>query len=241
MATPHNNAKPGQIAKLVLMPGDPLRAKMVADTYLENVEVVNDVRGMYCFTGTYKGNRVSVMGSGMGIPTIGIYSYELFHFYDVEAIIRIGSTGAMSADLDVYDVVLVDSAYSENTYAREQAGVDERVMYPSPELTEMLRESANELGYKVTEGRTMSSDVFYFEPEVQGARVAKAVGEYNCVCTEMESYALFHNAKMAGKKAGSLLTVSDNLVTQVETTAEERQNSFTRMMEIALGVAKNFQ
>ena len=241
MATPHNNAKPGQIAKLVLMPGDPLRAKMVADTYLENVEVVNEVRGMYCFTGTYKGNRVSVMGSGMGIPTIGIYSYELFHFYDVEAIIRIGSTGAMSADLDVYDVVLVDSAYSESTYAREQAGVDERVMYPSPELTEMLRESANELGYKVTEGRTMSSDVFYFEPEVQGARVAKAVGEYNCVCTEMESYALFHNAKMAGKKAGCLLTVSDNLVTQVETTAEERQNSFTRMMEIALGVAKNFQ
>ena len=214
---------------------------MVADTYLENVEVVNEVRGMYCFTGTYKGNRVSVMGSGMGIPTIGIYSYELFHFYDVEAIIRIGSTGAMSADLDVYDVVLVDSAYSESTYAREQAGVDERVMYPSPELTEMLRESANELGYKVTEGRTMSSDVFYFEPEVQGARVAKAVGEYNCVCTEMESYALFHNAKMAGKKAGCLLTVSDNLVTQVETTAEERQNSFTRMMEIALGIAKNFQ
>ncbi len=241
MGTPHNNAKPGQIAKLVLMPGDPLRAKMVADTYLENVEVVNDVRGMYCYTGTYKGNRVSVMGSGMGIPTIGIYSYELFHFYDVEAIIRIGSTGAMTADLDVYDVVLVDSAYSESTYAREQAGVDERVMYPSEELTDMLRESAKELGYKLTEGRTMSSDVFYFEKEVQGARVAKAVGEYNCVCTEMESYALFHNAKMAGKKAGSLLTVSDNLVTQVETTAEERQNSFTRMMEVALGVAKNFQ
>ena len=241
MGTPHNNAKPGQIAKLVLMPGDPLRAKMVAETYLENVEVVNDVRGMYCYTGTYKGNRVSVMGSGMGIPTIGIYSYELFHFYDVEAIIRIGSTGAMTADLDVYDVVLVDSAYSESTYAREQAGVDERVMYPSEELTDMLRESAKELGYKLTEGRTMSSDVFYFEKEVQGARVAKAVGEYNCVCTEMESYALFHNARMAGKKAGSLLTVSDNLVTQVETTPEERQNSFTRMMEVALGVAKNFQ
>jgi len=241
MGTPHNNAKPGQIAKLVLMPGDPLRAKMVAETYLENVEVVNDVRGMYCYTGTYKGNRVSVMGSGMGIPTIGIYSYELFHFYDVEAIIRIGSTGAMTADLDVYDVVLVDSAYSESTYAREQAGVDERVMYPSEELTNMLRESAKELGYKLTEGRTMSSDVFYFEKEVQGARVAKAVGEYNCVCTEMESYALFHNARMAGKKAGSLLTVSDNLVTQVETTPEERQNSFTRMMEVALGVAKNFQ
>ena len=241
MGTPHNNAEKGQIAKLVLMPGDPLRAKMVADTYLENVEVVNDVRGMYCFTGTYKGNRVSVMGSGMGIPTIGIYSYELFHFYDVEAIIRIGSTGAMTADLDVYDVVLVDSAYSESTYAREQAGVDERVMYPSEELNDMLRKSAKELGYDLSEGRTMSSDVFYFEKEVQGARVMKAIGEYNCVCTEMESYALFHNAKMAGKKAGSLLTVSDNLVTQVETTAEERQNSFTRMMEVALGVAKYFQ
>ncbi|MBQ8995413.1 MAG: purine-nucleoside phosphorylase [Oscillospiraceae bacterium] len=241
MGTPHNNAQKGQIAKLVLMPGDPLRAKMVADTYLENVEVVNDVRGMYCFTGTYKGNRVSVMGSGMGIPTIGIYSYELFHFYDVEAIIRIGSTGGMTPTLDVYDVVLCDSAYSESTYAREQAGVDERVMYPSAELNEMLRQSAKELGYKLTEGRTLSSDVFYFQPEVQGARVAKAVGEYNCICTEMESYALFHNANVAGKMAGSLLTVSDNLVTQVETTPEERQNSFTRMMEVALGVAKNFQ
>lgn len=241
MSTPHNNAKNGQIAKLVLMPGDPLRAKMVADTYLENVELVNDVRGMYCFTGTYKGNRVSVMGSGMGIPTIGIYSYELFHFYDVEAIIRIGSTGGLTPDLKVYDVVLVDSAYSESTYAREQAGVDERVMFPSEELTGMLRDSAKELGYDVTEGRTLSSDVFYFEPEVAAARVGKAVGEYNCICTEMESYALFHNAKMAGKKAGCLLTVSDNVVTHVETTAEERQNSFTRMMEIALGIAKHFQ
>ena len=241
MSTPHNNAKNGQIAKLVLMPGDPMRAKMVADTYLENVEVVNDVRGMYCFTGTYKGNRVSVMGSGMGIPTIGIYSYELFHFYDVEAIIRIGSTGGLTPNLDVYDVVLCDSAYSESTYTREQSGIDVRVTYPSEELNEILRNSAKELGYTVTEGRTLSSDVFYFEQEVMMDRVGKAVGEYNCICTEMESYALFHNAKMAGKKAASLLTVSDNLVTQVETTPEERQNSFTRMMEIALGAAKDFQ
>ena len=114
-------------------------------------------------------------------------------------------------------------------------------MYPSEELTDMLRDSAKELGYDVTEGRTLSSDVFYFEQDVAFDRVSKAVGQYNCICTEMESYALFHNAKMAGKKAGCLLTVSDNVVTHVETTAEERQNSFTRMMEIALGIAKNFQ
>ena len=241
MGTPHNNAKAGQIAKLVLMPGDPLRAKMVADTYLEDLQVVNDVRGMYCYTGTYKGNRISVMGSGMGIPTIGIYSYELFKFYDVEAIIRIGSAGAMIPSLEVYDVVLVDSAYSESTYVREQSGKDERVTYPSEELTDMLRASADELGYHVTEGRTMSSDVFYFQEEVLFDRVGKAVNEYNCICTEMESYALFHNAKITGKKAATVLTVSDNLITNVETSPEERQNAFTKMMEIALGVAKNFQ
>ncbi len=241
MGTPHNNAKEGQIAKLVLMPGDPLRAKMVADTYLENVELVNEVRGMYCFTGTYKGERVSVMGSGMGIPTIGIYSYELYHFYGVEAIIRIGSAGGLSPDLDVYDVVLADSAYSESTFTREQAGIDERVTYPSAGLNGILRDSAAELGYKISEGRTLSSDVFYFEQEVMADRLEKAVGQYGCICTEMESYALFHNAKMAGKQAAGIFTISDNLLTHTETTPEERQSSFTRMMEIALGAAKHFQ
>ena len=241
MSTPHNSAEKGQIAKLVLMPGDPLRAKVVAETYLEDVVQVNNVRGMYGFTGTYKGNRVSVMGSGMGCPSIGIYSYELFNFYDVECIIRIGSTGAMDPNLNLYDVILVDSAYSGSSYAYEQAGVTDKVMYPSAELNDILRQSAAELGYELVEGRTNSSDVFYYDEAVMAERVNTAVNEYHCVCAEMESFALFHNANRAGKKAGCLLTVSDSIVNHVETSAEERQNSFTRMMEVALGAAKHFQ
>ncbi len=240
MSTPHNSANPGDIAKLVLMPGDPLRAKMVADTYLEDVVCFNQVRGMYGFTGTYKGNRVSVMGSGMGMPSIGIYSYELYNFYDVEAIVRIGSTGAMTTDLNLYDVILADGAYSESSYALNQGGVEDKVLYPTPELNKMLEESAKELGYDLAHGIIDSSDVFYYDQSVMAQNVGKAL-EYKCVAAEMESFALFHNANMAGKKAACLLTVSDSIVTQAETTAEERQNSFTRMMEVALGIAKNFQ
>ena len=240
MSTPHNSANPGDIAKLVLMPGDPLRAKMVAETYLEDVKLFNEVRGMYGYTGTYKGNRVSVMGSGMGMPSIGIYSYELFNFYDVEAIVRIGSTGAMTTDLNLYDVILVDGAYSESSYALNQGGVEDKVLYPTPELNEMLADSAKELGYELAHGIIDSSDVFYYDESVMAQNVGKAL-EYKCVAAEMESFALFHNARMAGKKAACLLTVSDSIVTHAETTPEERQNSFTRMMEVALGIAKNFQ
>jgi purine-nucleoside phosphorylase len=240
MSTPHNSAEKGDIAKLVLMPGDPLRAKVVAETYLDNPVQVNNVRGMLAFTGTYKGHRVTVMGSGMGMPSIGIYSYELYHFYDVEAIIRIGSTGAMLPDINLYDVILGSAAFSESSYAFQQGGCTDKVIKPSEELNEVLRKGAAKLGYPIVEGVINSSDVFYYDEAVAADRIANAL-KYNCVCAEMESFALFHNANMAGKKAACLLTVSDSIVTQAETTAEERQNSFTRMMEVALGIAKNFQ
>ncbi|MGI6510332.1 MAG: purine-nucleoside phosphorylase [Erysipelotrichaceae bacterium] len=241
MSTPHISANMGDVAKLVLMPGDPLRAKVVAETYLEDVVQFNGIRGMLGFTGTYKGNRVSVMGSGMGMPSIGIYSYELFSFYGVEAIIRIGSTGAMKADIDLYEVILGDSAYSESTYAKQFCGYEDKIIYPNAELNAELEESAKKLGYHMIEGRINSSDNFYYGENVAEANFNKAVNDYNCICAEMESFALFANANHLGKKAACLLTVSDNIVTHELTTAEERQNSFTRMMEIALGLAENYQ
>ncbi|AIO19149.1 Purine nucleoside phosphorylase DeoD-type [Candidatus Izimaplasma bacterium HR1] len=236
MATAHIEAKEGVIAKTVLMPGDPLRAKFIADTYLENVVQFNNVRGMLGFTGTYNGKTISVMGSGMGMPSIGIYSYELYKFYGVENIVRIGSCGAYTADLDLYDVLLVDRAWSESTYPETQSGVETgEYTFPDETLNEELLVVAKELNIPVTKGTIHSSDVFYREDRTVGQKIFK---EKNAIAVEMESFALFHNAKVLGKKAACLLTVSDNLVTQQETTSEERQNAFTKMMDIALGLAK---
>jgi len=237
MATPHIEAKEGVIAKTVLMPGDPLRAKFIADTFLENVVQFNNVRGMLGYTGTYKGKTISVMGSGMGMPSIGIYSYELYKFYDVENIVRIGSCGAYTADLELYDVLLADQAWSESSYATTQEGLDERVeyTYPDKELNNRLEEIAKELNIHITKGCIHSSDVFYRQDFTKGLAVNKEKG---AIAVEMESFALFHNAKVLGKKAACLLTVSDNLVTKQETTSEERQNAFTKMMEVALGMAE---
>jgi purine-nucleoside phosphorylase len=235
MATPHIQATNDQIAKTVLMPGDPLRAKFIADTYLSDVIQFNTVRNMFGFTGTYKGHRISVMGSGMGMPSIGIYSYELFKFYDVDRIVRIGSCGAYDKDLKLYDVLLADSAWSESTYAKTQNGDDADVMLPSPMLNERILSVAHELGIPVTTGRIHSSDVFYRErfDEFESIR-----DNHGCIAVEMESFALFHNANVTGKHAACLLTVSDNLVTREETSADERQSAFTKMMDIALGLAE---
>ena len=242
MSTPHNKANPGEIAKLVLMPGDPLRAKVVAETFLEDVVQFNDVRGMNGYTGYYKGNRVSVMGSGMGMPSIGIYSYELFAFYGVEAIIRIGSTGAYVPDVQLYDVVLGTGAYSESSYAEIFDSITDKVILPDAELNKQLEESAEELGYPLVHGVIHSSDQFYYGTPERGAEAGRlAVEGYHAIVAEMESFALFANARNLHKKAACLLTVSDSIVLQLETTAEERQNSFTRMMEVALGAAKYYQ
>ena len=236
MATPHIEAQENAIAKTVLMPGDPLRAKFIADTFLENVEQFNNVRNMFGYTGTYKGKRISVMGSGMGMPSIGIYSFELYKFYNVENIIRIGSCGAYTKDLDLYDVVLVDRAWSESTFPQTQSGVDTgEYTYPDQELNGQLETIAANLNIHVTKGTIHSSDVFYREDFTVFNKIRD---EKQCIAVEMESFALFHNAKVLGKKAACLLTVSDNLVTHEETTSEERQNAFTNMMHIALELAE---
>jgi len=232
--TPHNQALVGDIAKLVLMPGDPLRAKMIADNYLDDVVQFNAVRNMFGYTGNYKGKKISVMGSGMGMPSIGIYSYELFKFYGVETIIRLGSAGSYTDTVNVYDVVLADSAYSQSTYALCQNDFSGDFTYPDEDLNKQLIDIAKELDIPITVAPIHSSDVFYGDLEKSPIAL---YDEKGCVCVEMESFALFHNAKALGKKAACLVTISDSLVTHQITTAQERQNSLTKMVEIALALA----
>lgn len=233
MATPHISATSDQIAKVVLMPGDPLRAKFIAETFLENPTCFNTVRNMFGYTGTYKGHKVSVMGSGMGMPSIGIYSYELFSQYDVEAIIRIGSAGGYTAEMKVYDVLLADSAYSESTYASTQSGYQSDTSYPDQELNSLIVEASKDLNIPMHVVKIHSSDVFYR----QSQEYLKDVVEKGCQAVEMESFALFANAQILNKKAACLLTISDSFVTHEVTTALERQTSFTKMMQIALEAA----
>lgn len=235
MSTPHNAANPGDIAKTVLMPGDPLRAKFIAETYLENPVQFNTVRNMFGYTGTYKGKQISVMGSGMGMASIGIYSYELFKFYDVEHIIRIGSAGAYTDDLKLFDIVLADSAWSESTFAKAQADVDGDIQLPSEALNKEIEAAATRVNKPLTIARIHSSDVFYHEDHVDGHK--EFYEKHGCVCVEMESFALFHNAKVLNKHAACLLTISDSLVTHAETSAQERQTSFHDMMLVALEAA----
>ena len=236
MSTPHNAAVKGQIAKTVLMPGDPLRAKFIAETFLENPVMFNTVRNMFGYTGTYNGKEISVMGSGMGMPSIGIYSYELYSQYDVENIIRIGSCGCYTADLHVYDVVLGTHAYSESTFAKIQNGYDKPTNNPSEELNEKLRQAAKDLGIHLHEGVVHSGDVFYAEQRTN-AHTDYVVNERHCICAEMESFGLFSNAKVLGKNAACLLSVSDSFVYNEEASPEERQKKFTDMMKIALEAA----
>ena len=236
MSTPHIAAEMGDFAKTVLMPGDPLRAQFIAETFLQDVRQVTGVRGMLGFTGTYEGRPISVMGSGMGMPSIGIYSYELFKFYGVENIIRIGSAGSYTDKARLFDVVLASGAVSESSYARTQSGFEGHITFPSRELNEKLRASAEKLGIRLIEGNIHSSDVFYRQPsDAKPTYWEKLRDEQGCVCVEMESFALFANAQVLGKHAACLLTISDSFVSPEITTAEQRQKSFTDMMKVALG------
>lgn len=232
MATPHIEVNDKNLfAKTVLMPGDPLRAEYIANTYLTDVVKINNVRNMFGFTGYYKGKKVTVMGSGMGMPSIGIYSYELYDVYGVENIIRIGSCGSYSKDANVYDVIIVKDAYSESSFASVAFGYPENIQKGSEELVNKLNESAKELGYPVLNERIHSSDVFY---RGKGDVLKDVRDKFGCVAVEMESFALFSNARYLNKKAACILTVSDSFITHEVTTALERQNSFNKMMEIAL-------
>ncbi len=230
--TPHNAAQKDQIAKTVLMPGDPQRARFIAEIFLDDAELVSDIRDICAYTGTYGGKPVTVMASGMGMPSIGIYSYELYKFYDVDRIIRIGTTGSYLPDLKLYDTVLATSAWSDSSFARVQSGDTDEIQLPSAELNDELRASAERQGIRLYEGRLHSSDVYYADTDdyVSGAM------DRGCCCVEMESFALFHHARHLGKQAACLLTVSNSFVDNAETTPEERRTAFQDMMKVALGV-----
>lgn len=233
--TPHNTCdNPDLIAKTVLMPGDPLRAKYIADNFLTDVVCFNSVRNMFGFTGKYNGKKITVMGSGMGMPSIGIYSYELYAFYGVENIIRIGSAGSYDESLKVYDTILVKEAYSESTYAKTAFGYKSKKLKPSTSLNNKLKKSATKLGIELKEAICHSSDVFYGHNKNLWTEVKQ---KYGATCVEMESFALFANAKALDKKAACLLTISDSFVEEAITTAEERQNNFNNMIKIALELA----
>ena len=236
MSTPHNRAENGDFAKTVLMPGDPLRAKFIAETFLQDARLVTDVRGMLGYTGTYQGRPVSVMGSGMGMPSIGIYSYELYTQYGVENIIRVGSAGSYTGRAKLFDVVLATGAYSESSYARTQSGSTDDIQTPDATLNDALRASAAAQGIPLIEGVIHSSDVFYRQPsDAKPAYWERLRDEKGCLAVEMESFALFHNARVLGKRAACLLTISDSFVSPELTTPEQRQTSFTAMMQVALG------
>lgn len=233
--TPHIEAKDNSnIEKVVLMPGDPLRAKYIADTFLSDVVQFNQVRGMLGFTGTYKGTRVSVMGSGMGMPSIGIYSYELYNFYGVETIIRVGSCGAMDPNLELMDIIVVKEAASESSFAKVGHGIDDKVLSGNKEVHDLMIEKADELGIKCVDGRIVSGDVFYSSVRGQAKREQE---ELDIIAGEMESFALFTNAIVSNKKAACILTVSDSIVNHTAISSEDRQLAFKSMMEIALETA----
>lgn len=230
--TPHNSAKVGDFAKTVLMPGDPLRARFIAETFLEDAVLVNNVRGIQGYTGTYKGKKVSVMASGMGMPSMAIYSYELFNFYEVENIIRVGTAGVIDPSLQVRDVVLGMGACTNSNYQAQFNLPGTFAPICSYGLLSKAVSAAQNLGVEVKVGNLYSSDAFYDD----SARLADWQ-KMGVLATEMEAAALYMNAARAGKNALAICTISDNPFTGEETTAEERQLTFTKMMEIALEIA----
>ena len=232
MPTPHNNAVKGDFAKTVLMPGDPLRAKFIAETFLTDPKLVNNVRGVQGYTGTYKGVPVSVMASGMGMPSIGIYSYELYTQYDVENIIRVGSAGAMRADLELGSVVAGQGACTNSSFADQYELGGSFAPICDFDLLMAAVDAARELGVKMPVGNLYSSDTFY-DTAGRNMRYAKM----GVMAVEMEAAALYCTAAYTGKRALAICSISDNLITGEELSADERQTTFTNMMKIALEIA----
>ncbi len=234
--TPHINATPADFGKTVLMPGDPLRAKFIAENFLENPVLVNNVRGVQGYTGTYKGVKVSVMASGMGMPSIGIYSHELFNFFGVENIIRVGSAGALRGDIPVRDVVIGMGACTNSNFVH-QFGLDGTYSaICSYKMLKIAAGIAEDMGINYHVGNILSSDTFYNDP-TSTLPSTETWGKMGVLAVEMEAGALYMNAARYGKNALAICTVSDNLVSGEVTTAEERQNSFTEMMKLALETA----
>ena len=232
--TPHINATPDDIAKIVLMPGDPLRSEFVAKNFLDDARLFNNVRGIQGYTGMYEGIRVSVMASGMGMPSMGIYSYELYNFFNVDSIMRIGSAGAILPDVKIRDIIIGMGACTDSAYADQYGLLGKFAPICDYGLLQTVTSIANEKGYRYHVGNLLSSDVFYGDDPENTKKWAKM----GVLGVEMEAAALYMNAARAGKRALAMCTVSDSLVTGEAIDAEERQKSFTQMIELALNVAK---
>ena len=228
--TPHIKPNGVEIAETILLPGDPLRAKFIAENFLENPVLFNEVRGMLGYTGEYKGKKVSVMGTGMGTPSMAIYSWELINVFGVKNLIRIGSCGAMQENIKLYDIILAMGAATNSNYAKQFNLPGEFPITASYELLEKAKKVADEKNCKVHVGNVLSSDVFYNADETATEKWARM----GILAEEMETTSLYLNAASAGVKALTILTVSDHMITHEQTTQEERQTSFTKMMEIAL-------
>lgn len=234
MSTPHNEANLGDIAKTVIMPGDPLRAKYIAENFMTDTKLVNSVRGIYAYTGKYKDKEITVMASGMGMPSMGIYSYELYKFYDVENIIRIGSCGSYKPELKLFDIVLAENVFSEGNFALTLNNEDCHIVSSNDELNSVIIDSANKLGVNILKGNTVCTDCFDVYMTDVNQFLARVPEGFNPISAEMEAFALFYVAKVLNQKAACLMSVVDSKYIKEIATPEERQTGLNNMIKVAL-------
>ena len=237
MSTPHNEANIGDIAKTVVMPGDPLRAKYIAENFLDNYKLVNQVRGMYAYTGTYKGKEITVMAHGMGMPSVGIYTYELFKFYDVENIIRIGSCGGYKPELKLFDIILSENVFSESNYALTLNNDNCHIVSSNSDLNSIIEDTAKDSNINIVLGNTVCTDCFDVYMTDVNKFLERVPDNFNPVAAEMEAFALFYNAKLLNKKASCLMSVVDSKFIKDIATPEERQTGLNTMIKLALDSA----
>ena len=237
MSTPHNEANIGDIAKTVVMPGDPLRAKYIAENFLNNYKLVNQVRGMYAYTGTYKGKEITVMAHGMGMPSVGIYTYELFKIYGVENIIRIGSCGGYKPELKLFDIILTENVFSESNYALTLNNDNCHIVSSNSGLNSIIENTAKDSNINVVLGNTVCTDCFDVYMTDVNKFLERVPDNFNPVAAEMEAFALFYNAKLLNKKASCLMSVVDSKFIKDIATPEERQTGLNTMIKLALDSA----
>lgn len=234
MPTPHNEANLGDIAKTVIMPGDPLRAKYIAENFLQNTKLVNSIRGMFAYTGTYKGKKITVMAHGMGMPSISIYSYELYKFYEVENIIRIGSCGGYSPELNLFDIILAENTFSESNFALTYNNDNCHIVSSSKELNDIIISTSNNINIPIIKGNTMCSDFFDSYLDDIKPLLSRVPENFNIISAEMEAFALFYIAKNLNKKAACLMSVVDSKYIERIATTEEREKGLNNMITLAL-------
>ena len=239
MPTPHNEANLGDIAKTVIMPGDPLRAKYIAENFLENYKLVNQIRGMYAFTGKYKDKEITVMASGMGMPSMGIYCYELYKNYEVENIIRIGSCGCYKPELKLFDIILANKVFSESNYALTLNNDNCHIVESNNELNSIIEKTAKETDVSIVKGNTVCTDCFDLYMTDVNKFLERVPSNFNPISAEMEAFALFYTAKILNKKAACLMSVVDSKYIKYVATPEERQTGLNNMIKLALDSTLN--